>query len=147
MPLARQALYDAGMHLHVAPTWDRGEPWLSTLRHIAKEGRVYVIGCCSAMRGEDLPERFAFKAGMGIPSGGWINPGDSAIVDPDGKVVAGPMHEEQGMLLAEIDPQRITGPRWQLDVAGHYARRDVLTLRLGIAPNESHVHRLGRDGH
>ncbi|MEP6732512.1 MAG: carbon-nitrogen hydrolase family protein, partial [bacterium] len=50
MPLARQALYVAGVQIYVAPTWDRGEPWTSTLRHIAKEGRVYVIGCCSAMR-------------------------------------------------------------------------------------------------
>src|SRR5687768_3392812 len=128
MPLARQALYEAGVHLYVAPTWDRGEPWLSTLRHIAKEGRVYVIGCCSAMRPDDIPDRFDFKAGLHVSASGWINPGDSAIVDPDGKVLAGPLHEEQGMLIAEVDPQRITGPRWQLDVAGHYARPDVLEL-------------------
>jgi len=128
MPLARQALYDGGVHLYVAPTWDRGEPWLSTLRHIAKEGRVYVIGCCSAMRADDLPDRFSFKSAVSVSADGWINPGDSAIVDPDGKVLAGPLHERQEILLAEVDPQRIVGPRWQLDVAGHYARLDVLAL-------------------
>lgn len=128
MPLARQALYSSGVHLYVAPTWDRGEPWLSTLRHIAKEGRVYVIGCCSAMRAEDLPDRYAFKSAVPVSATGWINPGDSTIVDPDGKVLAGPLHEEQDMLLAEVDPERILGPRWQLDVAGHYARPDVLEL-------------------
>jgi len=128
MPLARQALYNTGVHLYVAPTWDRGEPWLSTLRHIAKEGRVYVIGCCSAMRPADLPDRFSFKASVPVSTSGWINPGDSVIVDPDGKVLAGPLHEEQGMLFAEVDTQRILGPRWQLDVAGHYARPDVLEL-------------------
>ena len=128
MPLARQALYGTGVHLYVAPTWDRGEPWLSTLRHIAKEGRVYVIGCCSAMRPDDLPDRFSFKAAVPVSDSGWINPGDSAIVDPDGKVLAGPLHEQQDLLLAEVDPQRVTGPRWQLDVAGHYARPDVLDL-------------------
>jgi nitrilase len=128
MPLARQALYVAGVHLYVAPTWDRGEPWLSTLRHIAKEGRVYVIGCCSAMRAGDVPDRFAFKASMPLSATGWINPGDSAIVDPDGKVLAGPLHEQQDILFAEVDPRRITGPRWQLDVAGHYARADILEL-------------------
>jgi nitrilase len=128
MPLARQALYNTGVHLYVAPTWDRGEPWLSTLRHVAKEGRVYVIGCCSAMRAADLPERFSFKTVVPVSANGWINPGDSLIVDPDGKVLAGPLHEEQGMLFAEVDPQRIVGPRWQLDVAGHYARPDVLEL-------------------
>ena len=137
MPLARQALYDDGVHIHVAPTWDRGEPWLSTLRHIAKEGRVYVIGCCSAMRADDLPDRFAFKSAVPVSPSGWINPGDSMIVDPDGKIVAGPLHEEQGLLFAEVDPQVVTGPRWQLDVAGHYARRDVLDLvRLGRAARE-----------
>jgi nitrilase len=128
MPLARQALYNVGTQLYVAPTWDRGEPWLSTLRHIAKEGRVYVIGCCSAMRPEDIPDRLTFKGELKPSATGWLNPGDSVIVDPDGKIVAGPMHEEQGILYAEIDPQRITGSRWQLDVAGHYARPDVLEL-------------------
>jgi nitrilase len=128
MPLARQALYENGVHLYVAPTWDRGEPWLSTLRHIAKEGRVYVIGCCSAMRLEDLPDRFAFKTSVTASPGGWINPGDSVIVDPDGKVLAGPLHEQQEILFAEVDPQRMVGPRWQLDVAGHYSRPDVLAL-------------------
>ena len=128
MPLARQALYDVGVHLYVAPTWDRGEPWLSTLRHIAKEGRVYVIGCCSAMRIDDLPDHFSFKGSASVSADGWINPGDSVIVDPDGKVLAGPLHERQEILLAEVDPQRIVGPRWQLDVAGHYARLDVLAL-------------------
>jgi nitrilase len=128
MPLARQALYDSGVHIHIAPTWDRGEPWLSTVRHIAKEGRVYVISCCSAMRAADIPDRFDFKSALAVSPSGWINPGDSVIVDPDGKVVAGPLHEQQDMLLAELDAQRIIGPRWQLDVAGHYARRDVLEL-------------------
>ena len=134
MPLARQALYNLGVHVYVAPTWDRGEPWLSTLRHIAKEGRVYVIGCGSAMRATDLPDRFGFKAGVTASATGWINPGDSMIVDPDGKILAGPLHEQQDILLAEIDPQRIVGPRWQLDVAGHYSRPDVLELvRRGAA--------------
>ena len=128
MPLARQALYNAGVQVYVAPTWDRGEPWLSTVRHVAKEGRVYVIACCSAMRAGDIPDRYPFKRSLTISENGWINPGDSVMVDPDGKVIAGPMHEEQGILVGEIDPVRITGPRWQLDVAGHYSRPDVFRL-------------------
>ena len=62
MPLARYALYAQGVQIYVAPTWDRGEPWISTLRHIAKEGRVYVVAACSAMRRADIPDRFSFKA-------------------------------------------------------------------------------------
>ena len=140
MPLARQALYDIGVHLYIAPTWDRGEPWLSTLRHIAKEGRVYVIGCCSAMRPADLPDRLGFKASVSVSTSGWINPGGSVVVDPDGKLLAGPLLETQELLFAEVDPQRIIGPRWQLDVAGHYARPDVLGLeRRGRALQRSIV--------
>lgn len=138
MPLARQTLYDAGVQVYAAPTWDRGEPWLSTLRHVAKEGRMYVIGCGSAMRLVDLPDRLHFKADVPVSATGWVNPGDSVIVDPDGKLVAGPLHEDQGLLLGEVDPQRITGPRWQLDVAGHYSRPDLLSLvRRGAASEVS----------
>ena len=89
MPLARYALYAWGVELYVAPTWDRGEPWVSTVRHIAKEGRVYVIACCSAMRQSDIPDRWSFKASLGSASG-WLNPGDILIADPDGKILAGP---------------------------------------------------------
>ena len=82
------------------------------------------------MQRDDLPDRFAFKAEVPISPSGWINPGDSLIVDPDGKLLAGPLHERQELLVAELDPQRTTGPRWQLDVAGHYSRPDVLGLLL-----------------
>ena len=134
MPLARYALYAWGAELWVAPTWDHGEPWLSTLRHIAKEGRVHVIGCCSAVRTRDVPDRWAWKGAWLRSAGEWINPGDSAIVDPDGKLLAGPLHGEEGILYAEIDPRRARGTRSQLDVAGHYARPDVFQLTVQRGP-------------
>jgi nitrilase len=130
MPLARYALYAWGSELHLAPTWDRGEPWLSTLRHIAKEGRVYVLGSCAAVRRDDVPDHFAFKHRYLAAGGEWLNPGDSAIVDPDGKLLAGPVSERETLLYAEVDPRRVRGPRYQLDVAGHYARPDVFELRV-----------------
>jgi len=130
MPLARYALYAQGVQIYAAPTWDRGEPWLSTLRHIAKEGRVYVIGACSAMRKADVPDRLAFKAKYLATAGEWLNPGDSAIVNPDGKLLAGPAREEETILYAEVDPRQMVGPRFQLDVAGHYGRPDVFELRV-----------------
>ena len=124
MPLARYALYQAGVQLYAAPTWDHGEPWLSTLRHIAKEGRCVVIGSCIAMRKDDIPDRYAFKAGLGE----WVNSGESAIIDPDGKIMAGPVREQETILYADVAPAQLVGPRWQLDVAGHYARPDVFEL-------------------
>ena len=128
MPLARYAMYAWGTQIYVAATWDSGEPWLSTLRHIAKEGRAYVVGCCIVERVDDIPEQFQFREFFRAARGEWVNPGDSAIVNPDGEFIAGPLHEEEGILYAEVDPAQMRGPKWMLDVAGHYARPDVFEL-------------------
>ena len=133
MPLARYAMYAWGTQLYVAATWDRGEPWLSTLRHIAKEGRVYVIGCSMAMRKADIPDRFEHK-GFYAPERDWINSGESAIVDPNGNMIAGPASNKEEILYAEVDPQMMRGPKWMLDVAGHYARPDVFELIVHREP-------------
>jgi nitrilase len=130
MPLARYSLYAWGVQIYLAPTWDNGEPWLSTLRHIAKEGRVYVVGCSIAMRKQDIPDRLEFKAEYYSGVGEWINKGDSAIVGPDGKFLAGPLNAEVGILYAELDPRQMRGSKWNLDVAGHYARPDVFRLTV-----------------
>jgi nitrilase len=129
MPLARYAMYAWGSRIHVASTWDRGEPWLSTVRHIAKEGRVWVINSCQALHRNDIPDRCGHKRYYPAERM-WINAGDSAIVDPKGKFVAGPLHEKEGILYAVIDPKTMAGPRWMLDVAGHYARPDVFQLSV-----------------
>lgn len=136
MPLARYALYAWGIQIYIAATWDRGEPWLSTLRHIAKEGRVFVIGCGMALRKDDIPDQFAFKQKFYAHVGEWINVGDSAIVNPDGEFLAGPARMTEEILYAEVAPRQMRGPKWMLDVAGHYARPDVfqLTVRKGVQP-------------
>ncbi len=134
MPLARHALYAWGEQIHVAPTWDRGEPWISSMRHIGKESRCFVIGCCQAFRKADIPDALAFKEAYLKDAPEWINPGHSVIVDPDGKVLAGPAKEEETILYADVDPQQMVGPRWQLDAAGHYGRPDVFELRVRRTP-------------
>jgi len=129
MPLARYAMYAWGTRLHVASTWDRGEVWLASMRHIAKEGQMYVISSCQALHRNDIPDRAGHKKYYPADRQ-WINAGDSAIVGPDGKIIAGPLHEAEGILYAEIDPKALAGPRWMLDVAGHYARPDVFQLSV-----------------
>jgi len=134
MPLARYALSAAGQQIHVAPTWDRGEPWASTMRHISKESRCFVLGVCQAFHKKDIPDTLDFKSAYLSEIEGFINPGLSMIVDPDGRVVAGPLEEEEGILYAEVESHQLVGPRWQLDVAGHYARPDIFELRVHRGP-------------
>jgi len=132
MPLARYALYERGVQVHVASTWDRGEPWLSSLRHIAAEGRMFVIGCCQALHRDHIPDRLEFKR-LYPPDRTWINVGDSTIVDPRGQVIAGPLREKEDILFAELDLAVATGARWMLDVAGHYSRPDVFQFAVRTA--------------
>lgn len=133
MPLARYALLARGEQIHLAPTWDRGEPWISSMRHLAKEGRTFVISACQCFHKDDIPDSFDFKGEFLGAVEGLINPGLSLIVDPDGKIVAGPLDSEEGILYADISPDQLVGPRWQLDVAGHYARPDLFTLTVNDA--------------
>jgi nitrilase len=130
MPLARYSMYAWGTQIYVAATWDRGEPWLSTLRHIAKEGRLYVIASCIAMRKDDIPDRYPLKEKYYAGADEWINVGDSAIVNPEGEFIAGPLRKEEAILYADLDPDLMRGPKWMLDVAGHYARPDVFSLTV-----------------
>jgi nitrilase len=134
MPLARHALSAWGEQIHLAPTWDRGEPWTSSMRHIAKESRCFVISCCQVLRKHDIPDEWSFKREYLAEVEDWINPGQSLIADPDGKVIAGPLAQEEGILYANIQPEQLIGPRWQLDIAGHYARPDIFELRIHRSP-------------
>lgn len=146
MPLARYALTAWGEQIHLAPTWDRGEPWISTMRHVAKESRCFVVGPCQAFHKDQIPDDLDFKADYLADVTGWLNPGLSVIVDPDGKVVAGPLEAEEGILYADVHPDQLVGPRWQLDVAGHYARPDVFELRVHREPRPSLVELDEREG-
>lgn len=130
MPLARSALYAWGVQVYVAATWDQGEVWLSSMRHIAKEGSMYVISVCMPLRKSDIPDDLDFKQTYPPESGLWINPGDSAIIDTTGKVLAGPLHEAEGFVCAELDLNRVRGAKFLLDVAGHYSRPDVFHLTV-----------------
>ena len=111
------------------PTWDEGEPWLSTLRHIGKEGRCHVVSCSIAMHRDHIPDDAPFKRYY-ADAQGWFKKGDTAIVDPDGKFLAGPVREQETIVYADLNPVALSGPKWKLDVAGHYARPDVFRLTV-----------------
>ena len=104
--------------------------WQATLRHIGKEGRVYVIGCCMAYKKEDILSHCPKLEPYYENTGEWINTGNSMITDPNGNILAGPLHKEEGILYAEADQLTLCNAKWNLDVAGHYARPDAFRLTV-----------------
>ncbi len=130
MPLARFALYAQGVQIYVASTWDEGDVWLSTMRHIAAEGRCWVLGSGCSMQARDIPASFPERDRLYPDPDKWLNPGDSVIVAPGGTVVAGPLHEEHGILYADCDPAQADAAHYTLDAAGHYNRPDVFSLTV-----------------
>jgi nitrilase len=145
MPLARAALYARGVDIYLAPTWDNSEVWVPTLRHIAKEGRTYVIGVTSCIRACDLPEDLPGRAELYGDAEDWLSRGNSAIVGPDGEVLAGPLTGEEGILYAEIDANAARAARMQFDPVGHYSRSDVLHLSVDATARAAVSFRPGDD--
>jgi nitrilase len=136
MPLARFAMYAKGVDIWTAPTWDNGDNWVATLRHIAREGRVYVIGVTTLLRGSDIPANLPGRDLWGGEDD-WANDGYSAIVDPDGALLAGPLVGEEGILYAEVDADHARAERYKFDPVGHYARPDVFRLVVNEEPKPS----------
>jgi nitrilase len=134
MPLARAALYAQGVEILVAPTYDEGERWIASMQHIGREGGCWVVGAGCAFRGRDVPDSLPGKAQLFANGDEWVNGGDSVIVAPGGKIAAGPLHQEHGVLGAEIDLERAGIARRSLDVAGHYARPDIFRLQVNRQP-------------
>ena len=136
LPLARCALYAQGVDTYVAPTYDQGELWVATMRHIAREGGCWVVGSCSAFQARDIADSLPGKAQMYPDPDEWINGGDSVVVAPGGKIAAGPMHRDSGILYAEIDLERVGVARRNLDVAGHHGRPDLFQLQVNRRPQK-----------
>jgi len=117
MPLLRAAMYAKGVQIYCAPTADDRETWLATMRHIALEGRCFVLSACQWLRPE------------GTPESEWMG-GGSLIVSPMGKVLAGPSRDGECILTADLDLGEIAEGKFDMDVVGHYARPDVFKLTV-----------------
>jgi len=128
MPLARFALYESGVEIYVASTADDGDAWQSTLIHIAREARAFVVSPSHFQRASAYPADFPLRdalEGLDI-----LGRGGSAILGPDGAYLAGPLYDEEGILYAELEPARLFEERQRFDPAGHYHRPDVLRLKV-----------------
>jgi len=133
MPLARMAMYGKGVDLYLAPTADARERWQATLTHIALEGRCFVLGCNQYVRRDMYPDDLEIKAELEA----WpetLCRGGSAVYGPLGECVAGPLWDQEGILVADLDLTAIPRSRFDFDVTGHYARPDVFRLEVDERP-------------
>jgi nitrilase len=130
MPLARAALYAKGVDIWIAPTADARDTWQATIRHIACEGRCFVLSCNQYVTREMLPPEWLEAADPDRVE----CRGGSAIVGPLGDVLAGPLYGTDGLLTAELDLREIARARFDFDPVGHYARPDVFRLIVNEAP-------------
>lgn len=133
MPLARMAMYSKGVEIYLAPTADARDSWQSTLRHIACEGRCFVLGCnqfvTKGMYPDDLEGLDELDEHPDV-----ICRGGSAIISPFGEVLAGPLYDQEGTLFADLDLAEVARGKFDFDVVGHYARPDVFQLVVNERP-------------
>ena len=129
MPLARYAVYRSGPQIWLAPTADDSDGWLASMRHIAIESGAYVISAPQYIPRSAFPDDFPAE----LPDREVFGRGGAAIVEPSGgEVIAGPLYDREGMVLAECDLRRgLHAKRW-FDSVGHYSRADVLMGEIGV---------------
>ena len=132
MPMLRMAMYAKGVQLYCAPTADDRETWLSTIRHIALEGRCFVLSSCQFLRRSDLPADIPNR--ISDDPEAVLMRGGSAIVDPFGTVLAGPCFEGETILYADLDLDQVVRGKYDFDAAGHYSRPDVFQLKVNEEP-------------
>lgn len=132
MPMLRMYMYGKGVALYCAPTADDRDTWLPSMRHIALEGRCYVLSACQYLRRGAYPEDM--ECALGDAPETVLLRGGSAIVDPLGQVLAGPEFNREAVLYATVDPRQIIRGKFDFDVAGHYARPDVFRLAVDTRP-------------
>ncbi|HLK05236.1 MAG TPA: nitrilase-related carbon-nitrogen hydrolase [Candidatus Acidoferrum sp.] len=132
LPLMRASMYAKGIELYCAPTADSRDSWIATVRHIAVEGRCFVLSCNQFNRRRDFPADY--RTAFGDDPDTVLTRGGSCIVDPFGNFFAGPNFEDEAILIAEIDRAQIVRGKMDLDVVGHYARPDVFQLHVDENP-------------
>jgi len=132
MPLARMSMYQKGVEIYIAPTADSRDEWTATMKHIALEGRCFVLGCNQYYTKSMYPEKYMTSV-KDEPEN--LCSGGSIIVSPLGKVLAGPLFDTTGVLIAELDLEDVPRSKLDFDVIGHYARNDIFELKVNGQPD------------
>lgn len=132
MPMLRMHMYAQGIQLYCAPTADHRDTWLPSMRHIALEGRCFVLSCCQYLTRADCPEDY--PAIQGNDPATVLMRGGSCIIGPLGQILAGPNFDGPCILTAELDLNEIPRGKYDFDVVGHYARPDIFRLHVNTKP-------------
>ncbi|BCJ50076.1 nitrilase [Actinoplanes sp. NBRC 14428] len=136
MPAARLAMYAKGIELYCAPTADGRDGHHATMRHIAQEGRCFVLAANQVTRVRDFPADH-FDPGAATTPEQLVSRGGSSIIGPLGQVLAGPAYEQETLLIADLDLRQIARAKYDFDVVGHYARPDVFRLVVDETPKRA----------
>ena len=132
LPQLRLALYQKGVEFYCVSTVDDRDVWLPTMQTVALEGRCFVLSAHQYFTRADGPSDY--RPIQGDDPDTVLIRGGSCIISPLGKVLAGPVFDEEAVLLAELDKGEIIRGKYDLDVVGHYARPDIFTLLVNEAP-------------
>jgi nitrilase len=136
MPLARMAMYSKGVEIYLAPTADSRDTWQATMRHIACEGRCFVLGCNQFVKKGMYPSDLKSLRELDDQPDIMCS-GGSVIVSPLGEIIAGPLYDEEGILYAELDMSEVIKGKVDFDVVGHYSRPDIFQLFVNDKPLQS----------
>lgn len=129
MPLARVALYDKGISIYISPNTNDNPEWQHTIRHIAIEGHCYFINADLFSKKSDFPKTESGDEEISKLSDIACR-GGSNIIDPFGHEVSETLWDEEGIIYATLDMNKVPASRMEFDGSGHYARPDVLKLEV-----------------
>lgn len=135
MPMLRMAMYSKNVALYCAPTADDRDTWLPTMQHVALEGRCFVLTACQVLRRKDFPP--TVRVSLGDSPDALLMRGGSAIINPFGKVLAGPVFDDETILTAQLDLDDIARSKFDFDVVGHYSRPDIFQLIVNETPTSA----------
>lgn len=131
MPHARMAMYQKGIEIYIAPTADARLDWTATMKHIALEGRCFVLGCNQFFTKSMYSEKH-FELAKDEPE--MMCPGGSVIISPFGEIMEGPLFDKSGVLIAELDLEQVKMSRLDFDPNGHYNRSDIFEFKVNKQP-------------
>jgi nitrilase len=134
MPAARMAMYSKGVDILITPTADNRDTWQTAIKHIAFEGRCFLISCNQFARYEEYPEKVRSSEDHTLLNG-TISEGRSCIISPDGSYLKSPVSGEEQIIIADLEMNQISRLSLDLDVAGHYNRPDIFKVETNGLPD------------